>query len=113
MVAAAEDFCARVREWRLESVWQEKPLLNVRAPLPTRSEAPRPRFTLLAQGKTLIAEVGVPKGPSVGVATQRVIEWQILHRDGDAAQCAEYMRSLGAAAYSKGGGRASGAAQSS
>lgn len=106
-----------VRAWG-SGVWSP---CRARSPCSTYASAPPlpvpgegAVFTPPTQGKTLIAEVGVPRGPSVGVAMQRVIEWQILHRDGDAAQCAEYMRSLGAAAYSEDrGSSASGAVQSS
>jgi tRNA nucleotidyltransferase (CCA-adding enzyme) len=46
----------------------------------------------LLDGQFLIKELGIPKGPSVGIAMQAQVEWMLEHPGGTKESCLEYLR---------------------
>ena len=56
----------------LNGIWNEKPIVN---------------------GNVLKNQLGI-QGKSIGTATQKVIDWQIMNRNGTTEECIQYMSEI-------------------
>ena len=56
----------------LDGIWNEKPIVN---------------------GNVLKNQLGI-QGKSIGQATARVIDWQIMNRNGTAEECIQYISEI-------------------
>ncbi|KAK9834830.1 hypothetical protein WJX81_002031 [Elliptochloris bilobata] len=77
-VAARAEVCrdleSAVGAFGLEGCWAWKPLLD---------------------GREVMAELRLPKGPQVGAASARVLDWQLAHPTASAEDCRAWLRSQG------------------
>ena len=75
------DWCDRSKQWYetivhgmgLDGCWTTKPLMN---------------------GKELIQFLGIPMGPSVGIYSQKQIEWMLMNPDGTLEQLQVFLKSF-------------------
>lgn len=62
-----------IRSWRLEGVWATKPLLN---------------------GNDVVALLGVPRGPGLGMYVEELTRWQMLNPDASPADAQAFLRGV-------------------